>query len=199
MLTSMGDVMRRAYELGWITTRDGNVSVRRGDEFRITPSGWRKTIIHPEFIVRAKIDGDKLVFKDGGIKKASGELKMHMLLQLAPGCKVYRSVVHLHPTYTIAAMHAGWNLQELANQFPEVSRYTRVGPNIPVLPVTSQVLAEATHKMMTDDDGNIIYDIVGQAGHGVCAIAKSPWDAFEHIERLEHICQIVLASGVRPK
>ena len=27
----------------------------------------------------------------------------------------------------------------------------------------------------------------------------SPWRAYEHIERLEHICQIVLASGVKVK
>jgi ribulose-5-phosphate 4-epimerase/fuculose-1-phosphate aldolase len=43
--------------------------------------------------------------------------------------------------------------------------------------------------------GNIEYDIVGIKGHGVVAIDTSPWRAFEHIERLEHICQIVLASG----
>jgi L-fuculose-phosphate aldolase len=42
------------------------------------------------------------------------------------------------------------------------------------------------------------HDVVGQDRHGVTAKAKSPWDAFEHIERLEHICQIVLASGLRP-
>ncbi len=50
MITAMGDVMRRAYEKGWITTRDGNVSLRRSgsDIMYVTPSGWRKTIIHPE-------------------------------------------------------------------------------------------------------------------------------------------------------
>jgi ribulose-5-phosphate 4-epimerase/fuculose-1-phosphate aldolase len=46
-----------------------------------------------------------------------------------------------------------------------------------------------------DNAGNIAYDIVGIKGHGVVAIDTSPWRAFEHIERLEHICQIVLASG----
>ena len=29
----------------------------------------------------------------------------------------------------------------------------------------------------------------------VVIIAKDAWTAFEHCERLEHICQIVLASG----
>ena len=47
MLTAMGDVMRRAYDKGWITTRDGNISLRMTgkDTLYITPSGWRKTIL----------------------------------------------------------------------------------------------------------------------------------------------------------
>ena len=52
---------------------------------------------------------------------------------------------------------------------------------------------------MTESDSNkVIYDIVGQKNHGVCAIGANPWDAYEHIERLEHICEIVLKSGVLP-
>ena len=40
MLTAMGDVMRKAYEKGWITTRDGNISVKMTgkDILYITPS-----------------------------------------------------------------------------------------------------------------------------------------------------------------
>ncbi len=29
-------------------------------------------------------------------------------------------------------------------------------------------------------------------------MASNPWSAFEHIERLDHICEIVLKSGVSP-
>ena len=204
MLTSMGDIMREAHKRGWITIRDGNISVRRQNKFYVTPSGGRKTIIHPEHILKAYIKNDKLEWRDTGtLAKPSGELEMHLLLQTTDDFKGCRSVVHLHPTYTIAAMHRGFDLQELAAQFPEVSRYTRVGPNVPVLPVTSKVLADATFKMMTELKEDCVscleFDIVGQAGHGVTAIGTSPWDAFEHIERLEHICQIVLASGVSPK
>lgn len=204
MLTSMGDLMREAHRRGWITTRDGNISVRRKDSFYITPSGGRKAIIQPEHILKAKIVDDELKWLGNTqTSKPSGELEMHFFLQTTDDFKGCRAVVHLHPTYTIAAMHKGFNLQDLAAEFPEVSRYTRVGPNIPVLPVTSNALARATFSAMTNECPeylfNIAYDIVGQAGHGVTAIAKSPWDAFEHIERLEHICQIVLASGVSPK
>ena len=105
--------------------------------------------------------------------------------------------MHLHPTNIIAAMYAGWDLQELAQDFPEVSRYTRVGASVPVLPVTSPELAAATFNTMTHDN-IIVYDIVGQAAHGVCSIGPNPWDAYEHVERLEHICEIALRSGRRP-
>lgn len=205
MLTSIGDIMREAHKRGWITVRDGNISVRRQEKFYITPSGGRKTIIHPEHILKAYIRSDGLRWRDTGIAKPSGELEMHYLLQTTDDFAGCRAVVHLHPTHIIAAMHRGFNLQKLAEEFPEVSRYTRVGPVVPVLPVTSEILAKYTHAYMTDEPlyepserPELAFDIVGQAGHGVCAVGKSPWDAFEHIERLEHICQIVLASGVNP-
>jgi len=198
MITAMGDVMRRAYEKGWITTRDGNVSLRRksNDFMYITPSGWRKNIIHPEHMIKVKFQSGCLQILDKHAKP-SGELEMHAKLQR--NHNKTRSVVHLHPTNIIAAMYAGWDLQNLASQFPEVSRYTKVGPSVPVLPVTSFELAVSTFDAMTDPTtGKIIYDIVGQKNHGVCSIGPNPWDAYEHIERLEHICQIVLKSGVAP-
>ncbi len=197
----MGDVMRRAYDKGWITTRDGNISLCRKNSgiMYITPSGWRKTILHPEHIMKVKITpaGCRILSKNPDIKP-SGELDMHLLLQRYN--KSCRAVVHLHPTNIIAAIYAGWNMQSLAAEFPEVSRYTRVGPTVPILPVTSQELATATFKAMTNSSSNIvIYDIVGQANHGVCAIGDNPWDAYEHIERLEHIAEIALRSGIKPR
>jgi hypothetical protein len=41
-------------------------------------------------------------------------------------------------------MYAGFNLQDLAKEFPEVFRYTRVGPNVASLPATSVELGDAT-------------------------------------------------------
>lgn len=198
MITAMGDVMRRAYEKGWITTRDGNVSLRRkgSDIFYVTPSGWRKTIIHPEHMIKIKLIPTGCMILDDHAKP-SGELEMHAKLQRYH--KKTRAIVHLHPTNIIAAMYAGWDLQDIAAEFPEVSRYTKVGPSVPILPVTSFELAEATFDAMTETDTNRVkYDIVGQANHGVCAIGPNPWDAYEHIERLEHICEIVLKSGKKP-
>jgi L-fuculose-phosphate aldolase len=106
-----------------------------------------------------------------------------------------RVVVHLHPTYCVAAMHRGIDLSTIVNDFPELSRYTRVAHNVGDVPPISQELADKCHHHLElDSKGNIAYDIVGIKGHGVVAIDTSPWRAFEHIERLEHICKIVLSS-----
>ena len=200
MITAIGDVMRECYKRGWITTRDGNCSVRRKGELKIaiTPSAVRKNIIHPESVLRIKIapgSNSRLLMDKSS--SPSGELEMHW--QLLQNTKKTRCVLHVHSTNIVSAMYAGWDLQVLAEDFPEVFRYTRVGPNVPKLPAISQALADRTSAAFgLQKNGSLEYDVVGQTNHGVCAVGKTPWDAFEHIERLEHICEIVLRSGKAP-
>ena len=92
-------------------------------------------------------------------------------------------------------MHAGIDLSTIVQDFPELSRYTKVAKNVPDVPPISQELADRCHENLElTNDGTISYDVVGIKGHGVVAIDTSPWRAFEHIERLEHICKIVLVS-----
>ena len=204
MLETICDVMLDAYKRNWITSRDGNVSIRHHDRdhFYITPSGVRKQTMQPDQFKKIKIVSS-LVWREEPYSdisanlKPSGEIPLHFGLQKMMGqhSDDVRVVVHLHPTYCIAAMHAGIDLSTISNTFPELNRYTKVAPNVGDVPPTSQELADQCHTMLQlDKDGNIAYDIVGIKGHGVVAIDTSPWRAYEHIERLEHICKIVLAS-----
>ena len=214
MLETICDTLVEAYRRNWITSRDGNVSIRHHDRdhFYITPSGVRKQTLQPDQFKKIGIEkgyydqppqlyyvSKELEYTDISANlKPSGELPLHFGLQRAMGqhSNDVRVVVHLHPTYCIAAMHAGIELSNLANDFPELSRYTQVAPNVGDVAPISQELADQCHKQLQlDNEGNIAYDIVGIKGHGVVAIDTSPWRAFEHIERLEHICQIVLSSG----
>ena len=198
MITAIGDVLRRCYERGWITSRDGNCSLRRARSvfIYITPSGWRKTIVHPEHMIKIKlIDGEIQIPKD---TNPSGELHMHYLL--LRGMNKTRAVVHVHPTHVVAAMYRGFDLQNICKDFPEIYRYTRIGPTVPMLPAISSELGEATAQALGVNESNPSgdFDVVGQANHGVCSMAPDPWSAYEHIERLDHICEIVLNSGVSP-
>ena len=216
MLETICEVLEDAYKRNWITSRDGNVSIRHHDRdhFYITPSGVRKQTLQPDQFKKIAIIKDlRTGFSDTfsgynwqdlpytDISKnltPSGELPLHFGLQreLGQHAGEVRVVVHVHPTYCIAAMHAGIDLSTISDAFPELNRYTKVAPNVGDVAPISQELADQCHKQLQlDRDGNIAYDIVGIKGHGVVAIDTSPWRAYEHIERLEHICKIVLASG----
>lgn len=210
MLETCCDVLTEAYRRNWITSRDGNLSIRYHDRnhFYITPSGVRKQKLQYDMFKKIRIANNgtrefpEVIEQDdiSGNLKPSGELPLHWGLQRQMGqhAEDIRVVVHLHPTYTIAAMHRGIVLKDLVKDFPELSRYTKVAPNVGDVAPISQELADHCHQALElDEFGNIAYDIVGIKGHGVVSIDTTPWRAFEHIERLEHICQIVLASGIK--
>ena len=211
MLDTICDVLKESYERKWISSRDGNASFRRQNEdyLYVTPSGVRKQHLHSEMLIKLNVTKDNnnkygIVYTRDNTDdeqnkliglKPTGELIMHLLLQ--KNSNDNRVVLHLHPTYIIAAMYAGIDLQNISTVFPEINRYTRVGPMVPEIPPISEELALHTIKAfeLNDETGEVKYDIVGLKQHGVVIIAKDAWTAFEHCERLEHICQIVLASG----
>ena len=197
MLETICDIFKEAYTRNWITARDGNASIRwhDRDHFYVTPSGVRKQTLQPEMFKKCSLDGAVLEYTPlSAMLKPSGEFPMHLALQRQITTDV-RVVLHLHPTYTVAAMYKGIDLQDLLNEFPELSRYTTVAPAVPMLPPITQELADAcVDHIGLRDNGSIPYNIVGMDRHGVIAVDTSPWRAFEHIERLEHICKIVLES-----
>lgn len=214
MLETICEVLVDAYNRNWITSRDGNCSIRHHDRdhFYVTPSGVRKQTLQPDQFKKIRIltgyygqppapwyghDVTEYTPISANLEP-SGELPMHFGLQREIDTEV-RVVLHLHPTYTTAAMYAGIDLPNLLNEFPELSRYTKVGPTVPMLPPVTQDLADACINNIGVDatTGKIKYNIIGMNRHGVVAVDTTPWRAMEHIERLEHICKIVLSSGVR--
>ena len=211
MLETICETMVSAYNRNWITSRDGNVSIRHHDRdhFYITPSGIRKQTMQPELFKKIQIlhqpvdrwNWTELEYTDISKNlKPSGEIPLHFGLQRQMGQHKddVRVVMHFHPTYCVAAMHAGIELDKLVKDFPELGRYTKVAPNVPdVAPISQELADETIGRLGVTWDGEIMHDIIGIKGHGVVSIDTSPWRAYEHIERLEHICQIVLASGVR--
>lgn len=211
MLETISELFGEAYRRNWITARDGNASIRwrDRDHFFITPSGVRKQTLQPEMFKKIRLTSvphaappfvlegyEEQNYTDiSSNLRPSGEIPLHYALQRAIDTEV-RVVLHMHPTYTVAAMYAGINLAELVQEFPELGRYTRVGPNVPDVPPISQALADQTTPSLgLHPSGKIENHIVGIDRHGVVAVDTSPWRAFEHIERMEHICKIVLASG----
>ena len=128
MLDTICDVLKRAYEKNWISTRDGNASFKRQNEnyLYVTPSGVRKYNMNAEMMIKLELRPDNnrktginpVRILDSYQQKIigldpTGELPLHILLQ--KNLPRNRVVLHLHPTYIISAMYSGLDLQELAN------------------------------------------------------------------------------------
>ena len=206
MLETCCDLMVEAYERGMMTSRDGNVSLRYADQkyWYLSPTNVRKHTLQPDQFKKLSLElGENqtpvtLPYTDISAQlRPSGEYPVHYLLQKnIPNGWDTRVVMHVHSTYTVAAMHAGIRLEHLRDQFPEIARYSRVAPSTPDVPPISWELAQdcADALKLDPHTGETKFDIVGVKGHGVFAVDKTPWRAYEHIERLDHIAKIVLAS-----
>jgi len=206
MLETICQTLLEGYKRNWATSRDANVSIRHHGRphFYITPTGVRKQTLQPDQFKKILVSNDMFAetwrtipYTDiSAMLQPSGEIPLHFNLQKKISDNNVRVVTHLHPTYTVAAMHAGIELSELVNSFPELRRYTSVARNVGEVPPISEELGRACcDSLGLDSVGNLKYNIVGIKGHGVVSVGSSPWEAFEHIERLEHIAKIVLVSG----
>jgi len=147
MLETCCDILIDAYKRNWITSRDGNISIRHHDRdhFYVTPSGVRKQNMQPEMFKKIKIwrtinsgvgsgafnyNWEVIEQTDlSGNLEPSGEMPLHFGLQkeslhfglqkeLGQHKDDVRVVVHVHPTYCIAAMHAGIDLGTISDSFP---------------------------------------------------------------------------------
>jgi L-fuculose-phosphate aldolase len=208
MQKNICDVLKKAYDRDWISTRDGNASYCENNLLWITPSGIPKYNIHPDQIVCLSFTEEEETQIKHDIKmpwenvkesfsrgySPSSELPFHYLIQkvaVNPQC-----VLHLHPTHTISAMYAGLDLQYIAQEFAEINRYTRVGPTVQQQPPGSAALALDVETALDLKSGRLMYDIIGLDRHGVIAIAPTFEEAFEHIERLERVCKIILGANL---
>jgi L-fuculose-phosphate aldolase len=208
MLKNICTVLKDAYIRGWISTRDGNASYYDQKEFWITPTGLKKYDLHPDQMVQLEFVQEEETQIKGDIKmpwehirvisnrgyNPSSELPFHYLIQkiaTTPQC-----VLHLHPNNIVSAMYAGLDLEYIAQEFAEVNRHTRVGPTVRQQPPGSPALALDVEEALGLKSSRLNYDIIGLDRHGVIAIAPTPEEAFEHIERLERVCQIILGANL---
>lgn len=206
MLNTCCELMLEAYQRGMITSRDGNISLRsqHEDHWYLSPSNVRKNTLDADQFKKLSLELDLnlkpicLPYTHASLQlRPSGEYPVHYLLQKTiPDGWATRVVMHVHSTYTVAAMHAGIQLENLKNDFPEIAAYTRVAPSVPdVQPVSWQLAQACVDALKLDPiSGQTEFDIVGVQGHGVFSVAETAGLAYEHIERLDHIARIVLLS-----
>ena len=69
------EIGRRMYERGFVSSNDGNISIKTGDDrLWVTPSGVSKGYMTEEMLICTDMQGAVLE----GSSKPSSELKMHL-------------------------------------------------------------------------------------------------------------------------
>lgn len=170
-------VARRAVDLAARTPgRSGNLSLRAGDRFAVTPSGVPYDAIDPDDVPVVSIDEEPLV----GDRPPSSETPMHAAIYRSLDV---RAVVHAHAPWatTLAALH---------RPVPAVHyALARAGGRVPVAPYAtygSDELASNVVEAMAEADTSACL----LANHGVVAAADDLDAALETLDAVEFTARV---------
>jgi L-fuculose-phosphate aldolase len=179
ILADLCDVCRRLHARNLLAAADGNVSVLLEDgRIAITPSGVAKARMAPGDLAYLARDGEVL---EG---RPSTERLMHLAVFQA--CPEARAVVHAHPPTAIA-----WSLAhpELAflpsDALPEVILAAGSIPFVPYARPGTAAMGEQLLPFLPE------HRLLILARHGALAWGETLEEAYNGLERLEHVCQIL--------
>ncbi len=176
------EICRRLHARGWIAAADGNVSVRLArDRLLTTPTGLHKGYLDERQLVICDLEGRHV----SGSHQASSEIAMHLAVyQDRPDVE---AIVHAHPTYCVAFSLAGVTLAQCL--LPEVV-FTLGGiPTTEYCAPTTDDVPREVRKLIRDYDAMIL------DRHGSLTVGADVFDAYNKLERMEHVAQITHAAA----
>lgn len=177
-------VCRLLWERGYTIATDGNVSVKLGEgRYLVTPSGFSKGFIEPEqlLVINDNLDvtGPRTPANQG--LHPSSEMLLHL--------EAYRqrpdigAVVHAHPPTAIALSIAGISLARCL--MPEVIM------GMGMIPTTDYATPASAEGAVVIRDLIRSYDALILQRHGSVTVAKTPFEAYLKLEKLEQAAQIM--------
>lgn len=198
-MLSIHNILQECYKKEYITKRDGNACQVYGSGYLVTESG---------------VDKSKRI---GAITvDANGQAEYPLTPSIETMAHIYAlkntnktHSLHVHPPYTIALLNlyvfddaivADPNLVYLLGKnvldprymsnlldYPELTRYTKVGIPVDSYPSGSDELHKALDNSFKEG-----IDLVPMHKHGVMAVGKSFDECLEAVERMEHVSKIIL-------
>jgi len=171
------EVGRRLYQNGFISSTDGNISIRI-DEKRIiaTASGVNKGALKRSDLVVVDRRGKRL---QGG-KEPSSELAMH--LYIYDQRPEIAAVVHAHPPYCTGFAAAGIPLDRCV--LPEIILTIGAVPLASYATPSTPEVIESLRTFIPECDAVML------ANHGAVTLGKDVMDAYWKLERIEHAAKI---------
>jgi L-fuculose-phosphate aldolase len=183
------EVGKRIHQKGWISSTDGNFSVKLGDDrILTTPTGVHKGFLYEDDLIVVDMAGKKI----SGRLNPSSELALH--LQCYKQRPDINGVIHAHPTLCVAFSVAGIHLAQCL--LPEVVFTLGSIPTADYAPPTTEEVPKSIELPIRE------YDAVILERHGSVTVGKTIFDAYNTLERMEHAAEITYYArslgGARP-
>lgn len=171
------EVCKRIHAKGWISSTDGNVSIKLGgNRYLVTPTGIHKGFMDERDLI--VVDGSGRLVT--GSRQPTSEITLHLTCyQARPDV---RSVVHAHPTMSVAFSLAGIKLAKCL--LPEVVFTLGSIPTAEYAPPTTAQVAESITRYIMD------YDAIILERHGSLTVGGDVFCAYNTLERMEHVAEI---------
>ena len=175
------EVGRLMWQKGWVASQDGNISVRLDDgRILCTPTGVCKGLMKPEDLIVCDAAGSKME----GATGCTTEIAMHVAIyRLRPDV---RAVLHAHPPVATGFAVAGRPLNRAL--LPEAIIHLGT---VPIAGYGLPGTAALTEPMLPLIPG---HDALLMANHGAVAYGHDVYQAFFHMETVEHLARVTLVA-----
>lgn len=182
LLDALCDAGRQLWQRNLLAAADGNLSLRLPDgRIAMTPSGLPKARLGREDLAWLDLEGRILA------GNPSSERQMHLAVYRA--CPEARVVIHAHPPTAIAWSLAFPDAEALPDDaMPEVILAAGRIPQVPYARPGTADLGSALLPFLP------AHRLLLLARHGGLAWGEGIEEALGGMERLEHVCQILLAA-----
>src|SRR5499426_1178276 len=171
------------YEKGYVASTDGNVSARLPDgHIMCTPTISNKGFVKPEDMVIIDMKAQKIK----GVRKASSEIAMHLLIyEMRPDT---HAVVHAHPACATAYAAAGIPLNKAL-----ISEVVLALGCIPLAEYGTPGTAELSDQLRPFVKN---FDALLMANHGVVTYGDNLEDAYNRMDTVEHFAKISIYTKI---
>lgn len=168
---------------GLISGSEGNLSVKKGEGYFITPSGKIKETLGKREISYVSLSGDIL------LGNPSSEWGLHHKIYLK--CKEAKAIVHCHPPYVLALERLGFNFKVFYHPEGNLIRDLTL---LPFFPPGSKTLWEFASNLCRNNR------LVILTKHGVVSWGESLEEAVNLVlllEKLAYLEYLAWRGGVK--
>ena len=173
------------YQKGFVSSSDGNISYREGNEVLMTPRGLCKGRLSADDIVKIDLHGNQLA----GSRQPSGEMSMH--LEAYTNRPDINAVVHAHPVHATAFAVAGLSITR-----PILSEVVLSLGCIPLAEYATPTTPELAAVLRAYIPH---YNAILLANHGAISFGETLLEAYYRMETLEHTAHVATVSRILGK